>query len=410
MATSVPSAAPARPAQAKPPKLKSRASRRIAYWLIFILVLSLGGVALRRDADNYLRAVSILTRLSNPKAEGVTTRFTRRPFREEMRSAQTANGPLTFRLYVPLGVSHPPGIVLLDGIHRGGIEEPRLINFARVLAGAGVEVMTPKLQDLADYRVTPATIDQIGDSAAELSKMMGVPKVGIMGLSFGGGLALMAAARPEFSDKIGLVVAVGAHDDMIRVARFFAANMIDRPDGSTVTVKAHEYGALILAYSHPEDFFSGKDTAVATDALQKWIWDQPADSMKIAEALSPAGKHELDLLLHHRADLEQTFLREIERHHGEMQAVSPHSHLSQLRVPVFLLHGATDTVIPASETLWLAKDVPPGELRAVLVTRAMNMIHVDGEHPVTLSEKWDLVSFMAGILKTAGEMEQKGST
>jgi len=107
------------------------------------------------------------------------------------------------------------------------------------------------------------------------------------------------------------------------------------------------------------------------------------------------------LLLHHRGDLEQTFLREVDRHQGEMQAVSPHSRLSQLRVPVFLLHGATDTIIPSSETLWLAKDVPPGDLRKVLISRAMNMIHVDGEHPVTLSEKMALVDFMAGLLKAA---------
>ena len=370
--------------------------------MVLIAVLTLSGVALRRAADNHLRAMSILVRLSNPKADGFATRFSRHQFTEEIRSAQTPQGHLTFRLYIPQGVNHAPGIVLLDGIHRAGIEEPRLVNFAHVLAGAGIEVMTPELQDLADYRVTPSTIDLIGVSAIELTRIIGQPKVGVMGLSFGGGLALMAAARPEFSDKIGFVVAVGAHDDMTRVARFFAANMIEKPDGSTVTLKAHEYGALILAYSHPEDFFSAKDVPVATEALQKWIWEQPSDSMKIAEALSPAGKQTLDMLLHHRGELQQTFLREVERHHDEMQAVSPHSHLSELHVPVFLLHGATDTVIPPSETLWLAKDVPPGELKAVLVSRAMNMIHTDHEHPVRLSEKWDLVNFMAGILKASG--------
>jgi pimeloyl-ACP methyl ester carboxylesterase len=298
-------------------------------------------------------------------------------------------------------VSHPPGIILLHGIKKEGIDEPRMINFGRVLAGAGIEVMTPVLEDLADYRVTPATIDTIGDAAVVLCATMHRPKVGIMGLSFAGGLALLAADRPQFADKIAFVAAVGAHDDMTRVARFFAANMIEKPDGSAVTLKAHEYGALILAYSHPEDFFPAKDVPIATVALRQWIWEQPADSMKTAEALSPAGKQELDMLLHHRGDLQQTFLREVERHHGEMDAVSPHSHLSELHVPVFLLHGATDTIIPSSETLWLAKDVPPGDLRKVLISRAMNMIHVDGEHPVTLSEKMALVDFMAGLLKAA---------
>src|SRR5215472_9749622 len=397
--TTAPSAAPARAAPA--PKPRPRISRRTIYGLVVIVVLMLGGVAGRRAADNHLRAMSILVRLTNPKAEGFATRFSRHPFSEETGSALTPHGTLKYRLYVPTDVSHPPGIILLHGIKKEGIDEPRMINFGRVLAGAGIEVMTPVLEDLADYRVTPATIDTIGDAAVVLGATMHRPKVGIMGLSFAGGLALLTAGRPQFADKIAFVAAVGAHDDMTRVARFFAANMIEKPDGSAVTLKAHEYGALILAYSHPEDFFPAKDVPIATVALRQWIWEQPADSMKTAEALGPAGKQELDMLLHHRGDLQQTFLREVERHHGEMDAVSPHSHLSELHVPVFLLHGATDTIIPSSETLWLAKDVPPGDLRKVLISRAMNMIHVDGEHPVTLSERMALVDFMAGLLKAA---------
>lgn len=407
MTAASPSAASLRPATAPQPAPKPWP--RIVFWIVLIAALALAAVGLRRVLDYHLRAVSILTRLSNPDAQGFITRFSRRPFIEETESAQTPHGLLRFRLYVPKGETHPPGIVVLDGIHRAGIEEPRLINFARALAGAGIEVMTPQLQDLADYRVTPAAIDAIGDSAVLLSTAMGQRKVGVLGLSFGGGLALLAAARSEFSDRIAFVVAVGAHDDMARVARFFAANMIERPDGSTLTLKAHEYGALILAYSHPEDFFAPNDVPVATAALQRWIWEQPSDSLRIAQTLSAAGQQELDLLLHHRSDLQQAFLREVERHQAEMQAVSPHSRLSQLQVPVFLLHGATDTVIPPSETLWLAKDVPPGELREVLVSHAMNMIHVDGEHPVSLSEKWRLVNFFAAVLKAARKMAAKGS-
>jgi len=58
--------------------------------------------------------------------------------------------------------------------------------------------MTPELQDLADYRVTARTIDVIGDSAVVLSTRMN-RKVGVMGLSFAGGLSLLTAAKPEFA-------------------------------------------------------------------------------------------------------------------------------------------------------------------------------------------------------------------
>ena len=80
-----------------------------------------------------------------------------------------------------------------------------------------------------------------------------------------------------------------------------------------------------------------------------------------------------------------------------MDAVSPHEHIADLRMPVFLLHGAGDTVIPASETLWLAKDVPPANVRAVLVSQAL--VHVDMGSKVTWQEQWQLVDFMSQVLE-----------
>jgi pimeloyl-ACP methyl ester carboxylesterase len=254
--------------------------------------------------------------------------------------------------------------------------------------------MTPELQDLADYRVTARTIDVIGDSAVVLSRRMD-RTVGVIGLSFAGGLALLAANRSEFSDKIGYVVAIGAHDDMGRVARFFAANVIAKPDGTEAPFQAHEYGVLVLAYSHLEDFFSPRDVPIAREALRQWLWEQP-DALKTAAALSPEGQRKLDLLLHHREQMREPLLAEITLHEDEMAAVSPHGHLAQLRTSVFLLHGAGDTIIPSSETLWLAKDVPQSDLRSALVSPAL--VHVDMGDQVTWQQQWQLVDFMAQVL------------
>ena len=160
-------------------------------------------------------------------------------------------------------------------------------------------------------------------------------------------------------------------------------------------LQAHEYGALILAYSHLEDFFSSADIPTAREVLRQWLWEQP-EAMKTAAALSPEGKHELELLLHHRDQLREALLKEITLHKEEMEAVSPHGHMAQLHTPVFLLHGAGDTVIPSSETLWLAKDVPAAEMKASLVSSAL--VHVDMGSKVTWQQQWQLVDFMAQVL------------
>src|SRR3954469_17891848 len=49
------------------------------------------------------------------------------------------------------------GIVLVPGVHAAGIDEPRLVGFARELAGMGHPVLTVELPDLAHYQITVRT-------------------------------------------------------------------------------------------------------------------------------------------------------------------------------------------------------------------------------------------------------------
>ena len=380
----------------------TRRSRRFTYLLLLMVLVVFAGLVAWRLADPYLRAMSVLARFSDPQAQGFTTRFARHTFREELGAATTPQGPLAFRLYIPQGVNHPPAMVLLHGIHHLGIEEPRLVSFSKALAGAGIEVMTPELKDLADYRVTPQTIDVIGDSAVVLSTRMKEP-VGVMGLSFAGGLALMAAARAEYAPHIGFVVAVGAHDDMARVAHFFATNAIEEPNGKSEQLAAHEYGVLVLAYSHLNEFFPPADIAAAQEALRLWLWEKPQEAMTASQRLSKPGKATFDELIHHRELAKDDLEEEIEKYRQEMDAVSPHGNLSHLKVPVYLLHGAGDTVIPASETEWLAGDVPRKQLKAVLISPAL--IHVNMEETVPFSQKWALVDFLARVVRAANGLQ-----
>ena len=50
-----------------------------------------------------------------------------------------------------------PAVIVLHGVHHLGIEEPRSVAFAKALSSHGFQAITPELNDLADYRVTPET-------------------------------------------------------------------------------------------------------------------------------------------------------------------------------------------------------------------------------------------------------------
>src|SRR5262249_49276327 len=94
-------------------------------------------------------------------------------------------------------------------------------------------------------------------------------------------------------------------------------------------------------------------------------------------------------------------LRAIDDLADEMAKVSPRGKLGGLHAPAFLLHGTGDTVIPASETQWLAREVPPRLLRGALGSPAI--VHVELEGEPAWQEKWAVVHFMAEVIAEADQ-------
>lgn len=372
---------------------KRRRSRLVLFVLAVIALL------VARPASHHVRATKLLFAFSDPSAKPVVT--------EEVTSIDVPASPNGAARTVKARVFSPPGatattpaVVLVHGVQYLGIEEPRLQRFARSIVSAGIIVMTPQVDELADYNVSPRSIETVGATIEALrARQGGARRVGLMGTSFGGGIALLTAADARFADHVAFVVAVGAHDDLARVSGFFATDEIQDATGTMRKMHAHEYGATVLVYTHAEDFFPAEDVPAARDALRLWLWEKREAARTEAKKLSPDSKAKVEKLF--AADIGSVrpeLLAEIERRANDMKTVSPHEHLAGLRANVYLLHGEGDTVIPATETLWLAKDVPSSTLRAVLVSPAIQ--HVELKEP-SLSDKWALVHFMSQIITEA---------
>ncbi|HEX6764878.1 MAG TPA: hypothetical protein VF103_05355, partial [Polyangiaceae bacterium] len=236
--------------------------RRKIGLFVALLVVALAALA-AEPMTRLARAAAFLSDLAAPPAKtpnGSPSNPGERVVEEDVRVAGR-NGPIRARLYFRADEPRGRGIVIAHGVHHDGIDERRLVAFARALARTGHVVLTPELAELADYRITASGVDVIRDSVADaLSRRDHVEgeRVGLIGFSFAGGLALVAAEDSRVAQRLDFVTSVGGHHDLARVLRFLARNRIETPSGVR-SERAHEYGLVVLVYGNLERFVPESD-------------------------------------------------------------------------------------------------------------------------------------------------------
>ena len=365
-----------------------------------LLLLALGKPFLH----SHLQAVAVLDLVGGQPVPALLRHVASEPVTQTTLEVPTPNGPLRARLYTP--VQHPdaPALIVLHGVHHLGMDEPRLMAFAAAMASCGLRVLTPELPGIKDYRVTADSIRAIGDSATWFATTNPGGErraVGIMGLSFSGGLALLAAADPEYQTSIKFVVAVGSQYSMTQVAQFYRTGQDPRPHGAAELLEPHEYGSLVVEYGHLEDFIPAPDIEPLRKVLRAHLYeDKPAETAALA-ALTPTQLAEAKQLMDTTSPRTRVLLQTAEARNADyMREISPRGHLAHLQTPVYLLHGAGDNIIPSAETLWMAAELPTTSLKAELISPVLSHLDLDGAQP-TAADRWRLVHFFALLLHAA---------
>ena len=185
---------------------------------------------------------------------------------DPIQQIPTRHGPIDARLYHP--AQRPPRrvVTLVPGVHMDGIRESRLVGMAEDLAASGYSVLTVATPDLQQFRITPASTDIIEDAAKWLVKESPASdgKIGMLGISFSGGLSIVAAGRPELRDHVAFVMSFGGHGDLQRVMRYLCSGNAppmpalgeathDIPGAEHVSIRPpHDYGVAVVLLTFAE--------------------------------------------------------------------------------------------------------------------------------------------------------------
>jgi dienelactone hydrolase len=357
-----------------------------------VVLVVLAAAAMAPPTVRLWRAQRLLRSLAAARAE---------PAVDEVRTRELIipgrSRPIRARLYLPPG-GHGPGLVVAHGVHHQGIDG-RLAPFARGLAREGLVVLTPALDDLADYRIDPRSVGELADSVAYLSDrrdLVDDPRVGLLGFSFGGGLALLAAGEPAVRERLSHVVSIGGYHDLGRVLRFFLSGVVEWPDDTT-TAQPHEYGPLVLLYRHLDQLVPAADRPRTREVVRAWLHEEFGRARALATKLvSPRARRLFAAIARHdlgclRARLQQLLVADA----AALEALSPRDKLARIRAPVYLLHGAADNVIPASETQWASLELDAHEHETLV---SPLLAHSAVKHEIDVAAALELILFVSHLV------------
>jgi len=392
--------------------------RRLAALLFVLLVLASAAIAVRpylHGLTFVVRAADMdgaVRRVADADSVAVQTRDI---------SIPTRRGPMRGRVYEPAG-PHARAALLTSGLHASGIDEPRLVRLARQLASSHVAVVTPDIPELSRFDIAPAITDAIEDAGIWLSSDALAPdhRVGLMGISFSGGLSIVAAGRRSLHDRVAYVFSLGGHDDLPRVLRYLCTGQEPRPvakvqlASSTGTpapfvLAPHDYGVAVILLAIADRVVPRAQVAPLREGVRQYLWASALDG-GVDKARAPAEFERVKQMMRGLPEPSATLLRYVtERdvvHLGARllpllgsQGADPALSVSRApkpSAPVFLLHGMGDNVVPPVESEFLAEDLRGHAPVRLLLSGLIS--HAEADQPAHARDVLDLAAFWGDLL------------
>lgn len=342
----------------------------------------------------------------------------------------TRHGAVDGRIFRPANGESRRAMTLVPGVHMDGIREARLVAMAEDLAASGFTVLTVASPDLQRFRITPESTDIIEDAALWLADGADAAvnrqddgRIGMLGISFSGGLSIVAAGRPALRDKVSYVMSFGGHGDLPRVMKYLASGnapampplgeaTADVAGAENVTIKPpHDYGVAVVLSGVADELVPPEQVAPLREGILTFLLASSLDMTDKARAeveFKRAREFEHTLPEPARTLMQHVNDRDVEEMGPILTPVvaslagrEEHTALSPERAPppagkVFLLHGADDNVIPSVETVLLARHLR-GKVDVQAVLTGL-VTHAEVDRSAGAIEVWRLVGFWKSLM------------
>ncbi|XDD55230.1 alpha/beta hydrolase family protein [Leptospira sp. WS4.C2] len=242
-------------------------------------------------------------------------------------------------------------IITINGLAPLGNRDPRFIIVNRSLNNLGYTVVSPFFDEICDYKISLRNIDDIKDSILFISGQKDLcpsGKVSIFAPSFSGSLSLIAVSDKQIVDRMNTICAIGAfaHADEI-IGNLFADQSLD------------EYGRMILllnflplSIGENKSLFKAIKLAILDNYFKykdNLLEPHFSKMKKVDRDFFENLKYDKDFRMKHW----DIILKKSGKDRELLSALSVTNHINSLSLPILLIHGLKDDVVPATESAML---------------------------------------------------------
>jgi pimeloyl-ACP methyl ester carboxylesterase len=240
----------------------------------------------------------------------------------------------------------------------------------------------------------------------------------MLGISFSGGLSVVAAGRSAVRDRVSYVLSFGGHDDLPRVLRYLCTGSEPLPtdqlrlNGSqsaeVLTRPPHDYGVAVMLYGMAERVVPRAQVEGLRAAVQRYLLASALDTVDKSRAeIAFAELREASMKMPEPSRTLMRYVNDRDVVHlgphllpyvaqfGGDPALSP-SRSPKPAAPVFLLHGTDDNVIPSVESEYLANDLRGHAPVRLLLSGLIS--HAEADRPAHIGDVLQLASFWGDLL------------
>jgi pimeloyl-ACP methyl ester carboxylesterase len=297
-------------------------------------------------------------------------------------------------VYRPGGGDRWPALVFLNGITARGRHHPEVERLAGALARVGFLVFVPDPPGLSRGEITDRTLSAtigVVRAAADSRDATG-RRVGLVGVSIGTSLGLLAAEEPSLAERITLVAGIAPYTDLENITRLATTGYAEEA-GSLTRYETTSFLPLVIARSLVAALPDGRERSRLLAKLLRLHEGSP-DPLALfrrpePKEVAPSARAVVALLANRDpARFDRLYAALPQELRASILRLSPLAGAARLRAPVEIASAPHDKYFPLGETRALARAAPHSRVRLTVTSTLHHAVP-----NFSLSDLSDLVGF-----------------